>query len=127
MIEEGEKMKRFPVLTHMLPEKKKFLDKQRTMYLKAEHKEKPVTLYWIEQTSIVGRKAYPCVYAEGDEVLSFLHTNKEASVPLETKWAALTPELIETEFHVTSLEEKQFFEEYHNYRGEHIKQMAEQE
>lgn len=120
-------MRRFPVLTHIMPEKKKFLDKQRTVYLKAEHREKPITLYWIEQTSIVGRKAYPCVFAEGDEVLSFLHTNKVASEPLEEKWAGLTPELIEAEYVVTSMEEKTFFDEYRNFRGEHIKQMAEKD
>ena len=119
-------MNRFPVLTHILPEKKKFLDKQRTVYLKAEHREQPITLYWIEQSSIVGRKAYPCVYADGDHVLAFLHTNKEASVPLETKWAELTPEQIERDFTVTSMEEKEFFEEYHRYRGRYIEKMNEE-
>lgn len=116
-------MNRFPVLTKIMPEKKKFLDKQRTVYLKAVHHEKPITLYWIEQSSIVGRKAYPCVYADGEEVLSFLHTNKAASAPLEEKWKDLTPELIESEFTVTSMEEKAFFEEYHSYRSRHIETM----
>lgn len=113
-------MNRFPVLTKIMPEKKKFLDKQRTVYLKAVHKERPITLYWIEQSSIVGRKAYPCVYADGETVLSFLHTNRLASVPLEEKWKELTPEYIEQEFTVISMEEKKFFEEYHSYRSKHI-------
>lgn len=116
-------MNRFPVLTSIFPQKKKFLDRQRTVYLKAVHKEQPITLYWIEQSSIVGRKAYPCVYAEGETVLSFLHTNKDASAPLEEKWAELTPEQIARDFTVTSMEEKTFFEEYHRYRGQYIENL----
>ena len=51
---------RFSALTDFRPEKNRFLDRAKTVYLKATHKTEDITFWWIEQRGIRGRNAYPC-------------------------------------------------------------------
>ena len=54
---------RFSALTDFRPEKNRFLDRAKTVYLKATHKTEDITFYWIEQRGVRGRNdIFPPAY-----------------------------------------------------------------
>ena len=111
---------RFSALTDFRPEKNRFLDRAKTVYLKATHKTEDITFYWIEQRGDRGRNAYHCACQLPDKLLVFLAPDKEACAAIDEFWKTMTREELEANYTVENMVHETFSEEYRALKDQYI-------